>query len=196
MGSNSTEKLPSEAMVYVRYLLGLWPGRALPTFEVHEAEPGNMESWSDDDTVLVVQEGRRQLDRQSSDLESIRSRAQFLFTTCLGLLALTFAGTKTLTATHRWWVLVPWSVSLLSTVVSLLGCTAVIVGRKEMGAVDSTRLSRQRSPVLPTLAASYARAVRVGENTVATHITVYRDSVLLALIGAALYGAAWLGAVL
>ena len=196
MGSGDPEKLPSEAMVYFRYLLGLWPGHAVPTFEIHQAEPGNMESWSDDDAALVLQEGRRQLDRQGSDLEGIRSRVQFLFTTCLGLLALTLAGTKALTAIPRWWVLVLWSVSILSTIASLLGCAAVIVSRKEMGAIDSTRLSRQRSPVLPTLAASYARVVRVGENTLATHITVYRDAVLLALIGAALYGTAWLGAVL
>jgi hypothetical protein len=52
-------------------------------FDVHRAEPGDMSKWEDDDLNLLIDEGRRQLDRQGSDLEQIRGRAQFLFTTTL-----------------------------------------------------------------------------------------------------------------
>jgi hypothetical protein len=77
----------------------------------------------------------------------------------------------------------------------LLGAVAVVVANKEVGIIDTARLSRQHNPILPELAAAYARVVRKGENTIATQITVYRDAVLLVLVGATLSGMAWFVAV-
>ena len=46
----------------------------------------------------------------------------------------------------------------------------------------------------PKLAAGYSRQVETGANTVATLLTVYRDAVLLVMLGAICWGAAWLAA--
>ncbi|MEU8205858.1 hypothetical protein [Streptosporangium sp. NPDC049046] len=189
------DALPSEVTVYLRHLSGLWPGRKVPVFALHRVEPGEMRDWDSVELTLLVEEGRRQLDRQLSDLEQIRGRAQFLFPTALALLLVVLASVQTITAAPTPWSFVVWCVSITSTMLGLLGSAAVTVVRKEIGTIDSTRLSRQSPPILPILALSYARTVRIGENTVATHITVFRDAVLLVLLGVITQGFAWLLAV-
>jgi hypothetical protein len=54
--------------------------------------------------------------------------------------------------------------------------------------------TKYQPPVLPKLAASYSRQVGKGANTVATLLTVHRDAVLLVMLGAISWGAAWLTA--
>jgi hypothetical protein len=171
----------------------------MPAVDVYQAEPGDMEDWDEREIELVVQEGRRQLDRQRNDLEGVRNRSQFLFTTCIGLLAITLAGYGIVLSTGGPsllpWLFVILVLSFTSIVAGLLGAASVIVARKEMGGIDTALLSQQEPPVQHTLARSYARTVRHGENTIATQITVYRDAVLLVLIGAICYGVAWLVAI-
>ncbi|MGI5271023.1 hypothetical protein ACQEUU_17845 [Nonomuraea sp. CA-218870] len=190
------ERLPSEAAVFLQYVLGLWPGRRVPVFGVHSVEPGDTSNWPEVDLIVLVEEGRRQLDRQQSDLEYIRGRAQFLFTTALGLLVVIFASAASIIAALSIWAFIAWFLGVFSTTLGLLGAAAVTVARKEVGMIDSTRLSRQQPPIHQVLAAAYARTVRIGENTVATHVTVLRDAVLLVIVGAVAHAAAWLFTVL
>jgi hypothetical protein len=192
----AAEALPSEAKVFLQHILGLWPGKRVPVFRVHEAEPGDVTNWATEDLGLLIDEGRRQLDRQGRDLEQIRGRAQYVLTATLGLVVLLFAGARTMAEADSVWPFLVWSLAIGSTVLGLLGTAAVVVASKDMGVIDATRLSQQQQGIRSTLAAAYARVVRVGENTLATHLTVFRDAVLLVLLGAALYGAAWLIAVL
>ncbi|MFI6713286.1 hypothetical protein ACIBF7_43130 [Nonomuraea sp. NPDC050478] len=190
------DPLPSEGGVYLQYVLGLWPGRRVPVYDVHRLEPGDMTGWQESDLTTVIDEGRRQLDRQHSDLEHIRGRAQFLFTTALGLLVVIFASVPSIVASLSLWAFLIWFVGALGTALGLLGAAAVTVARKDIGWIDTTRLSRQQSPIHRELAAAYARAVRTGENTMATHITVLRDAVFLVVVGAVAHAVAWLSVVL
>ena len=195
MTSGDARQLPSEWRIYLQQLPGLWPGKAVPVYEVHNIEPGDLHDWSDEDLTILVEEGRRQISRQSEDLERVRGRAQFLFITTLGLLSLLLAAVGDIASVDSPWAFLIWSFGVLTVAFSLLGAVAVVVANKEVGIIDTARLSRQHNPILPELAAAYARVVRKGENTNATQITVYRDAVLLVLVGATLSGMAWFVAV-
>ncbi len=179
--------------MYLAHLRGLWPGAKVPSFQVHPGNPGDISQWGNDDFQVLIEEGRRQLDAQRDQAEQIRGRAQFLFTTAIGLAAVSFAGRETVFAAKGDVPLAIWSLGLLLTTLGLLGTASAIVARKEFGSIDAAIMTTQyQSPVPPKLAAGYSRQVGLGANTVATLLTVYRDAVLLVMLGAICWGAAWL----
>jgi hypothetical protein len=188
---------PNEATVYLAHVLGvLIPGRKVPAFIVHTVDPDPITNWETVDHQLLVEEGRRQIDRQIGDLAEIRGRAQFVVTTGLALVVLIFAGVRVIANARGPAAFVLWSAAIVLALLGILGASAVIVARKEVGAIDAALMTHQTPPVLPGLAAAYARTVRAGENTIATQITVYRDAVLLVLAAVVTYGLAWAVAVL
>src|SRR5579859_3712330 len=70
-----------EQWVYLAHVFGLIrPGASVPNFNAHPAQPQSLAGWTNDELQLMIDEGRRQSDRQQADLEQIRSRAQWLFT--------------------------------------------------------------------------------------------------------------------
>jgi hypothetical protein len=72
-------RLFEEFGIYARHVLALfWPNKQAPTIEADHNQAGDVSGWPDRDLELLVEEGRRQLDRQHEDLERIRSRAQVL----------------------------------------------------------------------------------------------------------------------
>jgi hypothetical protein len=187
---------PSEISVYFEHIFGLFvPGRKVSMFEVDTKEPGEMKGWEREDYLLVVEEGRRQLDRQGVDLSEIRGRAQYSATTGLALIALIVAGVRTVADAASPWPFLLWAIAIAASALGILGAAAVMVARKELGIIDTTLLSQMSTPILARTAVAYARTVRTGENTIATQITVYRDSVLSILVGVGLYGASWVLAV-
>lgn len=188
-------KRRSELRMYLAHLRGIWPGARVPVYEVHPGAPGDIATWETDDCQVLVDEGRRQLDAQRDQTEQIRGRSQFLFTTSLGLAAISFAGRSTVFAAKNDAPLGIWSLGLLFTTLGLLGATSVIVARKEFGSIDTAVMTTAyQPPVLPKLAAGYSRQVSKGANTMTTLLTVYRDAVLLIVLGAICWGAAWLTA--
>lgn len=193
---NNNKPFPSEPSVYIAHVLGLWPGRAVPAYEVHVTPPSDVNAWSPEEQTLLVEEGRRQLDRQANDLECIRSRAQFLFTTTLGLLVVVFAEFKTIISNGNVGSFLMWCLAVLCSIMALLGAASIVTARKELGFIDAARLTSTSRPVLPELAAAYGRCIRIGENTVATQITVFRDAVLLLAVAGAFFAGAWMWAVL
>jgi hypothetical protein len=196
MNSVGNRQFPPEWRIYLEQLPGLWAGRAVPAYSVHNIEPGDLKGWSNEELTILVDEGRQQLGRQSRDLEQVRNRATFLLTTGLGLLALVLAAVSDITVINNPAPFVVWSLGGLAVLLGVLGAAAVVVANKELGMIDTALLSRQESPIYSGLATAYARAVRAGENTVATQITVYRDAVLLVLVGAVMSGGGWLLAIL
>lgn len=185
-----------EAKVYLQHVLVLfWPGGNPGQFAVHPGVPGHLGEWSDDDLRLLVEEGRRQLDRQHSDLERIQNRAQFLFTITAGLLALFGSQASRLQEAHGV-LLGLWVVGLLVILLALLGGAALMSAKGEFGGVDACLLSSQASGVLKSVGRGYANSVGAGENTIATRITVLRDAVFLTTLGGAFQGGLWIIATL
>jgi hypothetical protein len=79
-GETAPAKKPKEWAAYLKNILGLWPGHLVPVFEVHNTTVGDLTGWEPDELNLAIEEGRRQLDRLFDELERVRVRAQFLFT--------------------------------------------------------------------------------------------------------------------
>jgi hypothetical protein len=79
-----------------------------------------------------------------------------------------------------------------SLLLGLLGSGALLTARSEFGLSHAAILSNERPPITEALAMSYAELVSVGENTVATRTTMFRDAMMLIAVGAVLVGAAWI----
>jgi hypothetical protein len=91
---------------------------------------------------------------------------------------------------------IPWTISALTLLFSVLGAAAIVAVRADLGIVDTARLTLPEPPIVGDLAAAYSRVIRIGENTVATRLTAFRDAVALLLTSAATFASAWLAATL
>ncbi|GLL05099.1 hypothetical protein [Dactylosporangium matsuzakiense] len=187
-----------EIPAYLRFVLAVVsPGRPVPQFDAHTMPPAPIDAWSDDEKKLLIEEGRRQLDRQATDFGQLQTRAQILLTTGIAIAVGWLATLSTVlngtvrAAAVAWLFLI---LSALMILLSTLGATSIIIVRAEFGIVHATLLSQSQPPILDHLAAAYARTVRVGGNTIATRLSVLRYSVLCLLIASALTGVAWAAA--
>jgi len=181
----------AEARVYLSYCLAiLKPGVEVPVF----AEPlpfvGQLDELNTDDLTLIVDEGRRQFDRQRTDLERMRSRATTLVTIGLAEVGLLAGGARH-AFTHGPIPTAAWSISGLLVVLGLAGAVAVLTCQAVLGRTDTAAIAYLPSPLLPLTALAYAQQMSVGEETVRTRLTVLRDAVLLLVLSALIYAAGW-----
>ncbi len=71
----------AETAVYLAHVAALArPGARVRGFAVHPFQAGALHGWQASDLCLLVEEGRRQVDRQRADLDRIQARSQLLFT--------------------------------------------------------------------------------------------------------------------
>jgi hypothetical protein len=174
--------------IYLAHVLALIrPGAEVPTFRAHQIQAQPLTGWAEGDLQLMIDEGRRQSDRQLADLEQIRGRAQWLFTVGAAIVT---AVTAVFAAFDKgdsgWWVLL-WLVSLLAAGYGVVGAAAIMTIRADFDVIDSAKLSSYQPPIPNRLAGDYAAMLGAGENTVATRLTVYRQAVVWLIIGG--YGA-------
>jgi|SRR5581483_1853128 len=168
--------------VYLAHVAGLiLPGEELPQHRAHVVDAQPLDGWGDEDVTAMIDEGRRQFDRQLSDLEQIRGRAQWLFTVGAGITTV-LAGALATGHSHGG-RLALWITGLTLLVLGVAGAAAVMTTRADFRAIDTAVLSRYVPPVLPALARDYARMLRIGENTVATRLTIFRQAVVYAILG-------------
>lgn len=180
--------------VYGTYVLGIArPGREVPVDQTAPELPeaGIMSGWTDEDYTHLVEEGRRQIDRQIGDLNELRGRAQLLLTVTLGLIALEIAVFRA----AGWWL--PYGlavVGLLTTTYGAAGAVALLVVRTDLDVISATVLATYDRPpaVLEQLAIDYADMVHIGENTVATRVNLFRLAVIWVLVGGAATGISYL----
>ena len=144
--------------------------------------------WSETERQLLIDEGRRQLDRQDRRLADLRSRAQLSFTTSLAVIA-ALVGKA---APFDWRL--PHTADLVLTaglaaaVYSALGAVGLLVAPATMGMIDATDLSLKQPgepPIQQQLADEYAATVRPGEATIRTRLTVFFEVVIWLLVAAA-----------
>lgn len=169
----------------------LIPGVRVPDFPAHGNEPGDVSAWKDADAEVLIEEGRRQLDQQVAQLDGIRGRAQFSFTTALALLLVVLATAK-LPGLDGLAEFLLWCIALAMTGLAVLGSASVMVSSSDLGSIDAALVSQMKPPVKSDLAGAYSRTVRIGANSVATRLTVYRDAVWCLLVGAVFYAVTWL----
>lgn len=182
---------PSEIRMYFHQIKGVWAGHPVKSWQVHTIAPASAEGWLREDQILLIEEGRRQLDDQRSTLENLRARGQYLVTSNIALVALYATLLTTTIALASVAAFVTWLVGVAVLVLSTLGGTAVLVGAKALGGVDTAKFSQSTDSPAAALADAYANCVGLGENTVATQITVFRDAVALTLVAVLLLALAW-----
>lgn len=168
--------------VYFAHVAGLLlPGDELPQHRAHPTSAQPLDNWDEDDLSLMIDEGRRQLDRQLSDLEGIRGRAQWLFTVGAAITT-ALAGAFAAEESHGW-LLVLWILGLALLVIGVGGAAAVMTVRADFKTIDTAVLSGYNPPVRAALARDYSRMLRVGEDTIATRLTIFRQAVLYVILG-------------
>lgn len=168
--------------IYLAHVLVLLtPGAETPQHESHRSEPKPLDDWSELDRKLMIEEGRRQADRQLSDLYEVRSRAQWLFT--VGVAATIAIGGAFGVDSPTGARAALFTASLLILGYGAAGAVSIMAGRADFGLIDAAVLSHKQPPIELYLAGAYSRMLRVGENTVATRITIFRQAVLWIILG-------------
>jgi hypothetical protein len=177
-----------EASLYLEHCGILFrPGKTPRYAQVHNLQPGDTVSWPADDRQLLIEEARRQLDRQRAELDRIQSRSQFLFTTGLAVLAL---GTSLLVAVKdhgSLWATAMWIVATCFVLASIWGAAANLATKNVFGAIDAVLLSNTPAPRREAVGEAYIHMIAPGANTVATRLVIYRDAVFLLLVAVLLY---------
>jgi hypothetical protein len=185
--------LRQESQYYFSYIAGLFvPDRQPRYFDAHPNEPGDVSSWSAPDWRLLIEEGRRQQDRQLALIEALRTRAQFLFTTAVTVFVITGVRVGDLIDRGTLGLAAIGALGLSLDLLSALGAAALMFIRADLGTIDAAKLSQQAPPIERYLAGAYSRLVRPGENTIATHNSVFRRAAFLLVLGAPVTGVLWI----
>jgi hypothetical protein len=74
-------------------------------------------------------------------------------------------------------------ISLVLLAYGIGGATAILVAKADFNMIHTAVLSGLKQPIGRELAAAYARMMSMGENTVATRLTVFRQAVVFCLLG-------------
>lgn len=174
----------AEARLYLVYCVALLhPGHTMPTFAEPEPHTRNVPPLSDEELGLLTEEGRRQVDRQMADLDRIRNRAGALATVALALIAAVMGKFADVLDQH--WVLIAlWAASCAMAVFSVAGAASVLSARAVLGRTDTRLAAQGTRPMRASLAEAYVGTVSIGEETVRTFLTVFRDAVTLAVMAA------------
>lgn len=174
----------AEARLYLIYCAALLhPGRTLPTFGHPQPYTGNLDSHSDEELGLLVEEGRRQFDRQMADLDRIRNRAGALATVSLALAAAVVTRSSAVLERHAVLVVL-WVAAAALAALSVAGAASVLSAQAVFGRTDTRMSAEGPRPTHKHLAEAYVEQVSIGEETVRTFLTVFRDAVTLAVLSA------------
>jgi len=181
----------AEARVYAYYVFAVFrPGIEVPTFGEPEDFTDSLDGLTDEDRKIVVEEGRRQLDRQLADLEKNKSRAATMLTVGLVELGVLAAGANR-TFAYGPWTGIVWILSAILALLALGGAVSLLTSQAVFGRVDTRALASSPTPLQQQVAIGYAQSVSWGEETIRTRITLLRDGVLLAVASAMLYALIW-----
>jgi hypothetical protein len=168
--------------IYLRHILGLLqPGRQVVVPAAHQVQASSLDNWTEEDLTLMIEEGRRQLDRQYSDFEHLLSRAQWLFTVGAAVIASLVAAFAKSQAGGPPVVL--RALAFAFVVYGVAGAGAIMVVRADFSTIDTATLSQRTPPIRKELAGDYSAMLGKGENTVAARLTVFHEAVLYLVIG-------------
>ena len=173
----------------VAFACGLLFGGAVTPTMTNPNSAGDMDKFTEADLNLTIDEGRRQLDVQSARLENVQGRAQTLLAIALAALGFVVASFGRLSHVHGTRHHVALAVFVIAMAVVVLGvacAAAVVVVRADFDQTDATQVSRLESPIIRHVAVDYANAVKVGEVTVATRVTLFRMATRYTVWGAAI----------
>jgi hypothetical protein len=169
------------------FLRALLIGGTPRTLASNENQAGDLAEHNVEELQLVIDEGRRQLDAQSTRFEDVQGRAQTLLTISLVVLGLTSGMVSRLHGFDGWrarfeWVL--WSIAIASDLLGVLLAAAVISVRARFETTDTMQVTNMERPLLKSLADDYAKSVRLGEETVADRVNAFQVATRYTVWGA------------
>lgn len=181
-----------EARAYLWYCLALFrPGTKVPVFQEPPERHPHIVDFTKDQLQVVLDEGRRQLDRQRQDLERVQARSATATTIGLAEIALLSNGGATMIRAGGLWFAL-WLIGVLCVFLGVAGAVSLLTTRSTVSAphVNEIATYEGRDP-LYCAAYSHVRDVDVGEVTLSARVTILRDVALLLVLGAVLYAVAW-----
>lgn len=181
MGNHLREFRHSQWIYLMHVICLVAPGKDVPVHRADAATPASLDGWSTEELALIIDEGRRQVDRQQGDLEQIRGRAQWLFAVAAGALAVLGGGF--VSADPPLGLALLWLAGMALLAYGVGGAAAILTVKADFSMIHTAVLSLQGKPIDHALASSYARMMPTGENTVATRLTVFRQAVVFCLVG-------------
>lgn len=184
--------------VYLSLVLSL----VVPGFDPYEfaeeqegeaQDPGELTDWEAAELELLIQEGRRQLDRQAANLDRLRGRAQWLFTVGLALLGVLVGrvgGPVTISVSVEG---IMYAIGLFAAVYAILGAAAILVVPARAGVIDArdlgdTKRQSEGSGLFPTVASLYPRAVAPGYTTWVNRLTAFFEAAVWIIIASGCAG--------
>lgn len=181
--------------IYAHHVWALFrAGSGAPVHDADRNKPGEVSDWSDAHIKTLIDEGRRQLDRQNEDLERVRTRAQVTLVIGLALEGTTGSLRATVSSADNLLLSILWIVGLALIAWAILGAAATAVVRADMQMIHAAALSRYTGDIDRQLAADYAAIAADGEKQVAGRLTNLRLAVAFLLAGAAVTLVVWLWA--
>jgi hypothetical protein len=181
-----------ESRAYLWYCLALfWPGVRVPVFEQPIERNPDIAEFTDEELQVVLDEGRRHLDRQRQDLERVQTRSATAATIGLAEIALLSSGGATVIRAGAFW-LIPWLMGVICVFLGVAGAVSLLTTRPAVAAphVNEIATYAGRHP-LYIAAYAHVRDVGIGDVTLSARVTVLRDVALLLVLGAVLYAATW-----
>jgi hypothetical protein len=180
---------------YVAFLL--LPGHRPPSYYPEEDEEvagrvASLSGWRDDDLAIMIDEGRRELDRQMDDLKEIRARAQWLFTAALTLTVALAAAAIPIFKHGGRVDKGMWVASLVAASYGALGGAAINTVRADYTSISTWALAAYDAPIHRKLAVDYAEVLGTGKIMLDTRISLFRQAVVWVIVGGALGLTAWL----
>jgi hypothetical protein len=169
------------------FLTALIVGGSPPNLADNKNRAGDLADHEEAELQLVVDEGRRQLDAQSTRFADVQGRAQTLLTISLVVLGLTAGIVSRLRSVDGWrgrveWVL--WSIAIALDLLGVLLSAAVIAVRARFETTDTMQVTSMARPLLKSLADDYAKSVRLGEETVADRVNAFQVATRYTVWGA------------
>lgn len=182
------------ARLYLAFVGNVLTGRPVQVPIINRNVPGDVSGWRPESLVILVEEGRRQLDSQRDRLRHTTERAQVLLGISLALLGFGVSVFEPVLrdadGIGRVAVIAAWAVGFAVSLLAVAGAAASIVSRADLTTIDATRMSTWEEPVISQLAADYATAVILGENTVAARALMLRMATRVTVVAAFLLVAA------
>lgn len=180
--------LSTEVRMVASTVAGLLPGRKV---WMPPARPLD-QSWVDSAKPAVLElasnELRASYAGEVEGLERVRQRSQFALTALVAGAGISASTAEdALIKGASWIAKAMWSTGFVIVVIACLIFAGVFVARKVVGVPTVDDLGKLRaSEANRELAKSYERAIEITRTTRSAALTVFRDGVLLGLVGLAL----------
>ncbi|WP_239342018.1 hypothetical protein, partial [Frankia sp. CiP3] len=177
--------------VFFLYCLALFrPGWTPPDLPTDRTVAGDVSNWPEDDVAVLIEEGRRHLDRLLLDIDQTRTRAQQAVTATLALLVVVAAQLPGVAKSQMQLTMLAVSGFLLA--VGFCGALSITVIQVRVSVIHAGVLSTSATPIRRRLAKDYAEAVIETGRTVHTMLTVLSEAARYVTLGGALDGILWL----